>query len=169
MVQSSFATLSCFCIDKRDVLIARVIIHAYNDHVRLLSPEPMVIDKPSLLGSKEPALLCNHLTSTLDPTRCTRVLGRPSVRQAILPWQKASQECRFSSFWIATIILRRLARLRAGSTDQCLQAAEVAAILTLVLSNVAALPKPIPETSAHPVTTSGRHLYSCAPRRCIQG
>jgi hypothetical protein len=41
-----FHILSRFCVDKRDVLIARVIIHAYNDHVRLLSPEPMVLDKP---------------------------------------------------------------------------------------------------------------------------
>src|SRR5271170_489704 len=44
--QPPFATLSCLCIDKRDVLIARVIIHAYNDHVRLLSPESAVLDKP---------------------------------------------------------------------------------------------------------------------------
>jgi hypothetical protein len=34
-----------------------VIIHAYNDHVRLLSPEPMVSTNHSLLGSKEPTLL----------------------------------------------------------------------------------------------------------------
>jgi len=42
-------------------LIARVIIPAYNDHLRLLSPEPLAINKPSLLESKEPALLCNHV------------------------------------------------------------------------------------------------------------
>jgi|HubBroStandDraft_4_1064222.scaffolds.fasta_scaffold06444_1 hypothetical protein len=46
VVQLPFHILSRFCVDKRDVLIARVIIHAYNDHVRLLSPEPMVLDKP---------------------------------------------------------------------------------------------------------------------------
>jgi hypothetical protein len=37
-----------------------VIIHAYNDHVRLLSPEPLVVNNHSLLGAKEPTLLCNH-------------------------------------------------------------------------------------------------------------
>jgi len=46
VVQSPFATLSSFRICKRDVLIARVIIHAYNDHVRLLPPEPLVVDNP---------------------------------------------------------------------------------------------------------------------------
>jgi hypothetical protein len=38
-------------------LVARVIIHAYNDHVRLLSPEPLAVNNHSLLGSKEPTLL----------------------------------------------------------------------------------------------------------------
>jgi hypothetical protein len=38
-------------------LVARVIIHAYNDHVRLLSPKPLVVNNHSLLGSKEPTLL----------------------------------------------------------------------------------------------------------------
>jgi hypothetical protein len=32
VVQSSFAALSRFCIRKRDVLITRVIIYAYNRH-----------------------------------------------------------------------------------------------------------------------------------------
>ena len=66
MVQAPFTTLSRFCIDKRDVLVARVIIHAYNDQVRLLSPEPLVIDNHSLIGSKEPTLLCNHVGTRPD-------------------------------------------------------------------------------------------------------
>src|SRR6267143_3525789 len=57
LVQLPFAILPCFCIYKRDVLVARVIIHAYNDHVRLLSPKPLVVNNHSLLGSKEPTLL----------------------------------------------------------------------------------------------------------------
>jgi hypothetical protein len=44
VVQSPFATLSSFCIRKRDVLITRVVICAYNHHVRLLSPEPAVVE-----------------------------------------------------------------------------------------------------------------------------
>src|SRR6202161_987588 len=59
VVQLPFLILSRFCVYQRDVLVARVIIHAYNDHVRLLSPEPLVVN--SLLGSKEPTLLCNHI------------------------------------------------------------------------------------------------------------
>jgi len=37
-----------------------VVIYAYNHHVRLLSPEPMVVDKPQLTRAKEPTLLCNQ-------------------------------------------------------------------------------------------------------------
>src|SRR6202453_4593541 len=66
VVQSPFTSLSCLGVSKRDVLIARVIIHAYNQHVRLLSPEPLVFDKPSLLGSQEPALLCNQVKFALS-------------------------------------------------------------------------------------------------------
>jgi hypothetical protein len=42
-------------------LFARVIIHAYNHHVRLLSPEPLVSTNHSLPGAEEPALLCNQV------------------------------------------------------------------------------------------------------------
>jgi hypothetical protein len=38
-----------------------VIIHAYNEHVRLLPPEPAVVDKPQSTRVKEPTLLCNQV------------------------------------------------------------------------------------------------------------
>ena len=57
VVQSPLTVLSRFCIRKRDVLIARVVIYAYNHHVRLLSPEPLVVNTHSLLRSEEPTLL----------------------------------------------------------------------------------------------------------------
>jgi hypothetical protein len=38
-----------------------VVIYAYNHHVRLLSPEPAVIDKPQLTRVKEPTLLWNQV------------------------------------------------------------------------------------------------------------
>jgi hypothetical protein len=57
VVQSPLAALSRLAIGERDVLIARVLIHAYNDHVRLLSPEPLVANNQSLPWSKEPTLL----------------------------------------------------------------------------------------------------------------
>src|SRR5258705_3105679 len=38
VVQSPFASLACLCIDIRYLLNAWVIIHSYDDHVRLLLP-----------------------------------------------------------------------------------------------------------------------------------
>jgi hypothetical protein len=38
-----------------------VVIYAYNHHVRLLSPEPLVVDKPQSTRVEEPTLLCNHV------------------------------------------------------------------------------------------------------------
>jgi hypothetical protein len=38
-----------------------VVIYAYNHHVRLLSPEPAVIDKPQSTRVEEPTLLCNQV------------------------------------------------------------------------------------------------------------
>jgi hypothetical protein len=42
-------------------LKARVVIYAYNHHVRLLSPEPMVVEQPKFTRVKEPTLLCNQV------------------------------------------------------------------------------------------------------------
>jgi hypothetical protein len=38
-----------------------VVIYAYNHHVRLLSPEPMVVKQPQFTRVEEPTLLCNHV------------------------------------------------------------------------------------------------------------
>jgi hypothetical protein len=38
-----------------------VIICAYNHHVRLLPPEPVVVKQPKLLGSRGSALSCNQI------------------------------------------------------------------------------------------------------------
>jgi hypothetical protein len=46
-MQLPLAALSRFCIRKRNVLIARVVIYAYNHHVRLLSPELLVVNGQS--------------------------------------------------------------------------------------------------------------------------
>ncbi len=56
VVQSPFTAFPGFGIYKRDVRITRVVIYAYNQPSRLLSPEPLVSTNHSLLGSKEPAL-----------------------------------------------------------------------------------------------------------------
>ncbi len=46
VIQSPFSVLTRFLIHKRNLLKARVIIYAYNQHVRLLSPEPLVVNQP---------------------------------------------------------------------------------------------------------------------------
>jgi hypothetical protein len=41
------------------------VIYAYNHHVRLLSPEPMVVEQPQFTRVKEPTLLCNQVPPQL--------------------------------------------------------------------------------------------------------
>src|ERR1700676_1319256 len=52
MVQSPFSALTGFFNKKSNLLKTRVVIYAYNHHVRLLSPESLVVRQPSLLGSR---------------------------------------------------------------------------------------------------------------------
>ncbi|HKW33775.1 MAG TPA: tyrosine-type recombinase/integrase, partial [Candidatus Acidoferrum sp.] len=73
--------------EKCDLLKARVIIYAYNHHVRLLPPEPLVVNQPKSTRVKESALLCNHV----DPTRPTRG-WRTAWRNAL---KQAGFHCRF--------------------------------------------------------------------------
>ena len=60
MVQFLFTTLTGLFHKKCNRLKARVVIYAYNHHVRLLSPEPAVVHKPQSTRVEEPTLLCNH-------------------------------------------------------------------------------------------------------------
>src|SRR5437016_13523084 len=46
VIQLPFSALPSFLIHKSDFLKARVIIYSYNDHVRLLPPEPLVVNQP---------------------------------------------------------------------------------------------------------------------------
>jgi hypothetical protein len=43
MLQTSFLKLTTFCIYTRYLLKLGVEIYSYNDHVRLLSPEPWLV------------------------------------------------------------------------------------------------------------------------------
>jgi hypothetical protein len=61
VVQFLFTTLTCLFHKKCNRLKARVVIYAYQHHVRLLSPEPMVVDKPQSTRVEEPTLLCNQV------------------------------------------------------------------------------------------------------------
>ena len=51
VVQSPFTSLACLCIDIRYLLNAWVIIHSYDDHVRLLLPNLRSSMQQSLIGS----------------------------------------------------------------------------------------------------------------------
>jgi hypothetical protein len=55
--KSAFVVFSSLAVDPGDLLKAWVIVASYNDHVRLLPPEPWSSAIPSLLRSREPTLL----------------------------------------------------------------------------------------------------------------
>jgi len=57
VVQLPFSTLTGLFFKKCNLLKARVVIYAYQ-HVRLLSPEPMVVKQPQFTRVEEPTLLC---------------------------------------------------------------------------------------------------------------
>src|ERR1700746_516025 len=61
MIQSLFTVLTRLFHKTRNLLKARVVIYAYQHHVRLLSPEPVVIEQPKSTRVEEPTLLWNHL------------------------------------------------------------------------------------------------------------
>jgi hypothetical protein len=60
VAQFLFTALTRLFYTKGNRLKARVGIYAYNHHVRLLCPEPMVIEEPQSTRSEEPMLVCNH-------------------------------------------------------------------------------------------------------------
>src|SRR5215475_13161345 len=65
--ESLLLQLSGFCIDKSNLLEARMVIAPYNDHVRLLSPSLLVgFAPPTLLRALEPTLSWNQLHSSSE-------------------------------------------------------------------------------------------------------
>lgn len=66
MVQSLFPALTRVRITKSNFLKARVIIYAYNQHVRLLPPEPLIVGQPKSTRIKEPAVLIRHFSPEAD-------------------------------------------------------------------------------------------------------
>jgi len=63
VLQFLFTTFTGLFHKKCNRLKARVVIYAYNHHVRLLSPEPVVVKQPQFTRVEEPTLLCNQLHS----------------------------------------------------------------------------------------------------------
>jgi hypothetical protein len=66
------------------LLKARVIIYSDNHHVRLLPPERLVVNQ-SLLGSREPTLLCHHLEWRF----LIRTRSGPDAQVALYLWAMA--------------------------------------------------------------------------------
>src|ERR1700751_1780673 len=80
VLKSSFLELSSFCIHVRNLLEARVIITAYNQHVRLLSPGLGWFAPPKFTRGWEPTLLWNHYTHLPIPAERFDVKGIESSR-----------------------------------------------------------------------------------------
>ncbi len=61
MVQLHLSAFNGLLIQKNDLLKTRVVIYAYQQHVRLLAPELMVVKQPQSTRVKKPTLLCNQV------------------------------------------------------------------------------------------------------------
>jgi hypothetical protein len=76
VTQSRFDYFTSLAIQPGNLLEARMIITAYNQHVRLLSSSPLVrLRLQSLLGRWEPTLLWNHYTHNPVPTLKRMLFG----------------------------------------------------------------------------------------------
>src|ERR1700687_5233338 len=71
VIQLLFSVLTRFLIHKSNFLKARVIIYSYNDHRWLLSPEPLVVDKPQSTRIKGASIVMeSSLTMGDSPETC---------------------------------------------------------------------------------------------------
>src|SRR5215471_20470589 len=66
-------------------LKARVVIDAYQVHVRLLSPESLVVKQPKFTRVEEPTLLCNQANSAESAKRDCVSAPSGDVHRAPLP------------------------------------------------------------------------------------
>src|SRR5438128_7734502 len=67
-----------FRIDKRNLLEARVIVTTYNDHVRLLSPEPWLVSATKVYSGMGADIVMESLPLKRLPKEA--LVGRPSSR-----------------------------------------------------------------------------------------
>src|SRR5262245_34723647 len=123
VVQSSFLKLTSLFNQKRNLLKARVIIYSYNYHLRLLSPEHLVVDnQPSLLGSREPTLFMQSVGAfheKADPGQEFFALSKRSFHFSVQP----SRLCRHPSIrtlmsdfrlsWRLTVVSHNVDSFRA--------------------------------------------------------
>jgi hypothetical protein len=88
VMQLPFPALSSFLIHKSNLLKARVIIYSYNDHVRLLPPEPLVVMQPKFTRVEGADIVMKARQTSSWPfisaqrTRISgRVVGHPEVNE----------------------------------------------------------------------------------------
>src|SRR6266568_1030267 len=76
VLQSSLSAFTSFCIHKRNLLKARMVIAPYNQHIGSFSPEPFGwFAPPSLLGARELTLSWNQLHSEPPVPGIVSVMG----------------------------------------------------------------------------------------------
>src|SRR6266567_651238 len=66
-------------IDKRNLLEARVIVTTYNDHVRLLSPEPWLVSATKVYSGVGADIVMESLHSSTGGSERNRLLT-PNIR-----------------------------------------------------------------------------------------
>jgi len=67
-MQLPFTARTGLFVKKGNLLKTRVVIYTYQQHVRLLSPEPAVVEQPQSTRVKEPTLLCNQVPNRSPAT-----------------------------------------------------------------------------------------------------
>src|SRR5580765_2648508 len=72
VLQSSFLDFPRLDIDERNLLEARVIITTYNQHVRLLSPEPWLVGTTKVYSGLGADIVMESLHSSSKTDPCER-------------------------------------------------------------------------------------------------
>src|SRR5437879_7755430 len=67
VVQLLFVAFPSFFVYKRDLLKAWVIIYSYNDHIRLLPPEPLIVGTTKFTHVERGDLVVKSTTAATNP------------------------------------------------------------------------------------------------------
>jgi hypothetical protein len=94
VIQFLFTTLTSLFYKKCNLLKARVVIYAYNHHVRLLSPEPLVVKQPQFTRVEEPTLLSRWEKLGRGGTEDETVKPLDGVQRAQVPYGQSEHAGR---------------------------------------------------------------------------
>src|SRR5437667_8300829 len=113
--QSPFVPFPSVCIYKRDLLEARVIVTTYNDHVRLLSPEPWLVSATKVYSGAGADIVMESFGASRLSVNC-----RPDI--ALARFHRAGDDGRelvWRLHWLSHLLPRssslQLTRGNAGS------------------------------------------------------